>query len=362
MTDMDVCVVGLGYIGLPTATVLASCGLQVVGVDVRQDTVDTINAGKVHIVEPDLDDLLLKVVTNGALRATTKPERASAFIIAVPTPFRAAHEPDLRFVEEATRAIAPVLEPGNVVLLESTSPVGTTEAVARWLGEERSDLTVPGDVAVAYCPERVLPGKILKELVQNDRVIGGLTAECARVAASLYARFVKGQCILTDARTAELCKLTENSFRDVNIAFANELSMICEKMGVDVWELINLTNHHPRVNVLQPGPGVGGHCIAVDPWFIVHSCPEEARLIRQARLVNDGKPDWVIRRVSVRFRALDRAAELRGDPGHVCLFPLVRRSARQSSFPIRQGPGGLRGPDRGQGGSWHRLAILDVDR
>lgn len=292
-------VVGLGYIGLPTAAVFASRKKKVIGVDVNQRAVDTINRGEIHIVEPDLDMVVHAAVTEGYLRATTKAEPADAFLIAVPTPFKGDHEPDLSYIESASKAIAPVLKKGDLVILESTSPVGATEQMAAWLAEARPDLSFPqthgedSDIRVAHCPERVLPGHVLRELVQNDRVIGGMTAKCSEAAVRLYNTFVEGECVITNARTAEMCKLTENSFRDVNIAFANELSIICDKLDINVWELIRLANRHPRVNILQPGPGVGGHCIAVDPWFIVSSTPEEAKLIRVARDVNDGKPLWV---------------------------------------------------------------------
>jgi UDP-N-acetyl-D-mannosaminuronic acid dehydrogenase len=293
--------IGLGYIGLPTAAVLASRGIDVVGVDIDRHAVDTVNSGAIHIVEPDLDALVQAVVRSGKLRATMVPEPADAFLIAVPTPFKGNHEPDMSYVESAARSIAPVLAPGNLVVLESTSPVGSTEALAGWLKEARPDLNFPGDdtpnINIAYCPERVLPGKVIHELMENDRVIGGMTDECGRKARALYQIFVRGECLLTEARTAEMCKLTENSFRDVNIAFANELSMICDKLGINVWELIRLANRHPRVNILQPGPGVGGHCIAVDPWFIIDSAPEQAKLIRSAREVNDSKPGFIINKV-----------------------------------------------------------------
>ncbi len=296
---------GLGYIGLPTAAMFASRKIEVVGVDINPVTVDTINQGKVHIVEPDLDIVVSSVVSQGYLRATLTPEPAEAFLIAVPTPFKGDnHEPDLSYIEAASRAIAPVLAKGNLVILESTSPVGATEAMAGWLAEARPDLTFPqnagesSDIRVAHCPERVLPGRVMHELITNDRVIGGITRRCSMEAALLYKIFVTGDCVLASGpRVAELSKLTENSFRDVNIAFANELSIICDKLGMDVWELIRLANRHPRVNILQPGPGVGGHCIAVDPWFIVFSAPEEARLIRTAREVNDAKPEWVLEKV-----------------------------------------------------------------
>ncbi|MDJ1465803.1 UDP-N-acetyl-D-mannosamine dehydrogenase [Nitratireductor sp. GZWM139] len=303
MSYETVSVIGLGYIGLPTAAVLASRRKTVIGVDINVKAVETINRGEIHIVEPDLDMVVGAAVTQGLLRATTIPEPADAFLIAVPTPFVDGHKPDLRYIREASFAIAPVLKKGNLVILESTSPVGATEEVAQWLQEKRPDLTFPqthgedSDIRVAHCPERVLPGQVLKELVANDRVIGGMTRRCADAATDLYKSFVEGECIVTNARTAEMCKLTENSFRDVNIALANELSIICDKLGVDVWELIRLANHHPRVNILQPGPGVGGHCIAVDPWFIVAKTPDEARLIRTAREVNDSKPEWVVEKI-----------------------------------------------------------------
>ncbi|NHC11212.1 UDP-N-acetyl-D-mannosamine dehydrogenase [Stutzerimonas degradans] len=303
MTFGTIAVVGLGYIGLPTAAVFASRKHKVIGIDVNTHAVETINRGEVHIVEPDLDMLVHAAVAGGYLRATTKAEPADAFLIAVPTPFNADHDPDLSYIESASKAIAPVLKAGDLVILESTSPVGTTERMAAWLAQARPDLTFPqtagetSDIRIAHCPERVLPGHVLSELVHNDRVIGGMTPRCSEVAASLYKIFVEGECVITNARTAEMCKLTENSFRDVNIAFANELSMVCDKLDVDVWELIRLANRHPRVNILQPGPGVGGHCIAVDPWFIVSQAPQQSRLIRIAREVNDSKPAWVLDKV-----------------------------------------------------------------
>ena len=303
MAFEKISVVGLGYIGLPTAAVIASRRKTVIGVDISQHVVDTINEGKIHIVEPELDIVVHASVNDDFLRATTTPEPADAFLIAVPTPFKGDHKPDLSYVESASRAIAPVLKKGDLVILESTSPVGATEQMAEWLAEARGDLTFPqthgeeSDIRIAHCPERVLPGHVIRELVENDRVIGGLTPACSRRAVELYKIFVEAECIITDSRTAEMAKLTENSFRDVNIAFANELSVICEKLDINVWELIELANRHPRVNVLQPGAGVGGHCIAVDPWFIVSKTPQEARLIRTAREVNDGKPDWVINKI-----------------------------------------------------------------
>lgn len=305
MPFATISVIGLGYIGLPTAAVFASCKKHVIGVDVNQKAVDTINRGEIHIIEPDLDMVVYAAVTEGYLRAITTPQPADAFLIAVPTPFKGDHQPDLSYIESASKAIAPVLKMGDLVILESTSPVGATEQMAAWLAEARPDLSFPqthgedSDIRVAHCPERVLPGHVLRELVQNDRVIGGMTLKCSVAAVNLYKVFVEGECIITNARTAEMCKLTENSFRDVNIAFANELSMICDKLDINVWELIRLANRHPRVNILQPGPGVGGHCIAVDPWFIVSKTPEQARLIRTAREVNDSKPLWVIDKVKL---------------------------------------------------------------
>lgn len=310
MTFGTIAVVGLGYIGLPTAAVFASRKRRVIGIDVNTHAVETINRGDVHIVEPDLDMLVHAAVTEGYLRATTVAEPADAFLIAVPTPFNANHEPDLSYIESASKAIAPVLKAGDLVILESTSPVGATERMAAWLAGARPDLTFPqtagetSDIRIAHCPERVLPGHVLSELVHNDRVIGGMTPRCSEVATSLYKIFVEGECVITNARTAEMCKLTENSFRDVNIAFANELSMVCDKLDVDVWELIRLANRHPRVNILQPGPGVGGHCIAVDPWFIVSQAPEQSRLIRTAREVNDSKPAWVLAKVRSHINEL----------------------------------------------------------
>lgn len=292
--------IGLGYIGLPTAALFAAHGTRVIGVDVSPHVVDTINAGKIHIVEPELDGIVHKAVADGNLSATLTPEPADAFIIAVPTPFKEGHEPDLSYIQSASAMIAPVLEKGNLVILESTSPIGATQQMADWLAEARPDLSFPqqagdaADIQIAHCPERVLPGHVVRELVENDRIIGGMSARATEMATAMYKLVVQGDCIATDAQTAEMCKLVENSSRDVQIAFANELSIICDKFGIDVWELISLANRHPRVNILQPGAGVGGHCIAVDPWFIVASAPEEARLIRTARLGNDAKPDWVL--------------------------------------------------------------------
>ncbi|MEL7629103.1 UDP-N-acetyl-D-mannosamine dehydrogenase [Pectobacterium aroidearum] len=303
MSFTTISVIGLGYIGLPTAAAFASRQKKVIGVDVNKLAVETINRGEMHIVEPDLDSLVKVAVENGYLQAVTKPEPADAFLIAVPTPFKGDHEPDLAYVQAAAASIAPVLKKGDLVILESTSPVGATEQMAEWLADARTDLTFPqqvgetADINIAYCPERVLPGQVVVELIKNDRVIGGMTPVCSARASELYKIFLEGECVVTNSRTAEMCKLTENSFRDVNIAFANELSLICAEQNINVWELIRLANRHPRVNILQPGPGVGGHCIAVDPWFIVAQNPQQARLIHTARLVNDGKPLWVVDRV-----------------------------------------------------------------
>jgi len=306
-------VIGLGYIGLPTAAVLASRGIRVLGVDVNQRVVNALNKGEVTIVEPDLDRIVHTAVTTGKLSATTTPLPADVFLIAVPTPFKDDHVPDLGYIEAASKAVAPVLKHGDLVVLESTSPIGATEQMAQWMAEVRGDLTFShqvgddADVHVAHCPERVLPGHVMRELVENDRVVGGLSRKATELATAFYKTFVIGECLQTDARTAELCKLAENSFRDVNIAFANELSLVAERFGINVWELISLANRHPRVDILQPGPGVGGHCIAVDPWFIVHSAPDRARLIRTAREVNDYKPRYVIEKVVEAAKGLKQA-------------------------------------------------------
>jgi UDP-N-acetyl-D-mannosaminuronic acid dehydrogenase len=316
------CILGLGYIGLPTAAVLVHAGHRVIGVDVNAQVVDTVNQGRIHIVEPDLDQAVADAVASGALSAQLTPAAADVFVIAVPTPFRGGPdgipEPNIDYVLAAARSIAPVLRPGNLVLLESTSPVGTTEQVAQVIGE-LSGLN-SDQLHIAYCPERVLPGHILHELIHNDRVIGGLTPAAATAAQSIYATFCQGQLLTTSARTAELVKLTENSFRDVNIAFANELSLVCHQLGVNVRELIHLANHHPRVKVLQPGCGVGGHCIAVDPWFIAAQAPDCTPLIQTARRVNDGKSRWVIREVQSRAASL---AERLGRPARIACLGLA---------------------------------------
>ena len=300
-----IAVFGLGYVGLPVSAAFASRGFDVVGIDVQPSIVETINSGRVHIVEPDLDMVVQAAVASGKLRASVTPEPADVFIIAVPTPFKEGHEPDLRFVEMATAMLAPLLKKGDLIILESTSPVGTTEKICAWIGERRADLALPdpnrdkADIHLAHCPERVLPGSVLRELVDNDRIIGGISPRCAEMAADLYQAFVKGEMHLTNARTAELAKLVENAFRDVNIGFANELSNVCEKVGVNVWELIELANRHPRVNILKPGPGVGGHCIAVDPWFIIAAARDETRIMQAARAVNDDKPQAIIEKIKM---------------------------------------------------------------
>lgn len=306
-------VIGLGYIGLPTAAVIASKGIEVIGVDVNEHAVNTINQGRIHIVEPGLEEMVKSDVEQGLLKAYLEPQEADAFLIAVPTPFKGDdYEPNLDYIESASKAIAKVLKTGDLVILESTSPVGATEKMAAWIAEARPELKVAGinadsevDIFVAHCPERVLPGHVIRELEENDRVIGGLNDASTERATALYKTFVKGECIATNARTAEMAKLTENASRDVQIAFANELSMICDKKGINVWELIELANRHPRVNILQPGAGVGGHCIAVDPWFIVNQNPDEAKLIHQARKTNDFKPDWVIQKIEDAVKGIE---------------------------------------------------------
>ena len=289
-----VCVVGLGYIGLPTAALLASKGCKVHGVDVIKNVVDTINQGKIHIVEPELDKFVKEAVESGNLKADTKPNFADVFIIAVPTPFHKGFIPNIDYVICAAESIAPYIKDGNIVVLESTSPVGTTEKISEVLQDKGVDIS---KIYIAHCPERVLPGKIMKEIVQNDRIVGGITQISTKKVAEFYKEFVDGEVLQTDSKTAEMSKLTENSFRDVNIAFANELSILCDKFGINVWELIALANRHPRVNILNPGCGVGGHCIAVDPWFIVHSGGNEAKLIKSAREVNNYKTEWVIEKI-----------------------------------------------------------------
>ena len=292
----SVCMVGLGYIGLPTAALMAGKGIHVTGVDINPDVVDTINAGKIHIVEPDLEGLVHYAVKEKLLVARTRPVPADVYLIAVPTPFKNDHHPDISYVEDAVKSVVPMMQPGSLMIIESTSPVGTTDQMAALIYEMRPELK--GKISLAYCPERVLPGKVIYELEQNDRVIGGHDSSSTEMACEFYARFVKGKLWQTNARTAEMCKLVENASRDVNIAFANELSLICDEAGIDVYELIQLANRHPRVNILTPGPGVGGHCIAVDPWFIASEFPEKAKIIRLSREVNRYKTDWVVEKIT----------------------------------------------------------------
>ena len=307
----NISVIGLGYIGLPTAAMLASKNINVVGVDTEIQVVNTINEGKIHIKEPDLAEIVKDTVKNGFLKASLTPIPSDAFLIAVPTPFinqkSKIPEPNLEFIKAAASSIANVLKREDLIILESTSPVGTSEKLSIWLSEIRPDLSFPhqagssADINIAYCPERVLPGKIVRELIENDRVIGGISEKCSEKALELYKIFVEGECVITNAKTAEMSKLTENSCRDVQIAFANELSVICGTLDIDVWELISLANRHPRINILQPGPGVGGHCIAVDPWFIASSDPHNSKIIQIARNVNDAKPDWVVNKAKIEI-------------------------------------------------------------
>lgn len=312
-SELKVAVLGLGYIGLPTAAVIARSGAMVLGVDVHQSVVDTINAGKVHIEEVDLDGLVSGVIARGTLRASTQIEPSDVFLIAVPTPFGDNHAPNIGYVMQAATTVSTVVKAGDTIILESTSPVGTTDKLAELLSQLRPDLKIPGhcvgtaDIAIAYCPERVLPGRILVELIDNDRVVGGITPRCARKALQFYRRFVRGACVTTSARAAEMTKLTENAFRDVNIAFANELSIVADGMDIDVWEVIRLANRHPRVNILSPGPGVGGHCIAVDPWFLVAADRENTPLIRTAREVNDAKVGYTVERAERLIAELPNA-------------------------------------------------------
>jgi len=311
---MIVSVIGLGYIGLPTAAILASHGIKVLGVDNNKSVVEAISQGLVQIAEPGLDEIVEKVVKAGRLEVAEECKKADVFMIAVPTPFTEGHKPDLSYIESAIKAISPVLEKGNLIILESTSPVGTTEKMAEWIRIERPDLFLPEfggngedyDISIAYCPERVLPGQAIHELIENDRIIGGMTSQCTERAREVYKVFVKAACLATDCRTAELSKLVENSYRDVNIAFANEMSIICDKLGVNVWEMISLANRHPRVEILQPGPGVGGHCIAVDPWFIVDSAPNESTIIKAARTVNDSKPSFILEKVNHAIHSIGK--------------------------------------------------------
>jgi UDP-N-acetyl-D-mannosaminuronic acid dehydrogenase len=332
MSGSRACVMGLGYIGLPTAAMLASAGHRVIGVDVNPDVVETVNAGGIHIVEPDLGDLVQRVVDAGLLHASSTPREADVFLICVPTPFTdegPVPTPDIAYVLAAARAIAPVVGPGNLVVIESTCPVGTTERVRDELAE--AGVAVEA-IRLAYCPERVLPGRILLELVANDRIIGGIDQASAEAAEAFYRSFVQGALLTTDSRTAEMVKLVENSFRDVNIAFANEISLLCDHLAIDAWKVIRLANHHPRVQVLQPGPGVGGHCIAVDPWFIVAQDPDTARLIRTAREVNDAKTDWVVGRI------LETAARLEADQGREVRVACLGLAYKPDVDDLRESP------------------------
>ena len=313
--ELNVVMIGLGYIGLPTAAIIASKNIKVLGVDVNQKVVDTINKGKIHIVEPKLDQLVKEVVSNGFLKAETKPQSADVYLIAVPTPFKGDYEPDIAYVEAATHSLIPTLKEGALVIIESTSPVGTTEKMQKLIFAKRPELK--GKIFMAFCPERVLPGNVIYELEHNDRAIGGINLESTKKAIDFYCQFVTGELHKTNARTAELTKLVENASRDVQIAFANELSMICDKAGINVWELINLANKHPRVNILQPGTGVGGHCIAVDPWFIVSAFPKEAKIIRAAREINNYKTEWVIEKI--KNKALHFKINNNREPVIACL-------------------------------------------
>ena len=307
---MKISIIGLGYIGIPTATFFAKKDIDVIGIDIDENKINNLNKGNIGIVEPYLPEMFKEVVAKGKFSAMTSPQSTDAYIICVPTPFKANHEPDISFIKQAVQNITPILKKGDLIILESTSPVGTTEKIAEWIKNERKDLIVPvennndSDIYIAYCPERMIPGNVF-ELVKNDRIIGGINNSSTQKAKDLYSLIVEGELILTNSRTAEMSKLTENSFRDVNIAFANELSMICDKLNINVQELIRIANHHPRVNILQPGCGVGGHCIAVDPWFIVNKNPNEAKLIKQAREVNDYKPQYVINKVLENIKDLN---------------------------------------------------------
>jgi len=321
---------GLGYIGLPTAAVSASKGVNVVGVDINSEVVDVINSGNVHIVEPGLEKVVKEVVEKGLLKAQLKPETADAFLIVVPTPFRQNHRPDISYVESATKAIMPFLKEGDLYVIESTSPVGTTEKMAELIWRDRPDLK--GKIHIAYCPERVLPGNVIYELEHNDRVIGGIDPESTQKATEFYKLFVKGVLHPTNARTAEMCKLTENSSRDVQIAFANELSMICSKAEINVWELIELANKHPRVNILQPGCGVGGHCIAVDPWFIVSDFTEQAQIIKRARETNDYKADWCANQV------LRAAYKFEQEKKHIPIIACMGLAFKPDIDDLRESP------------------------
>ncbi|WP_417558892.1 MULTISPECIES: UDP-N-acetyl-D-mannosamine dehydrogenase [Flavobacteriaceae] len=325
-----VVMLGLGYIGLPTAALIASKGIKVTGVDIHQKVVDTINEGKIHIVEPELDGLVHHVVKEGYLKASTEPVIADVYLIAVPTPFKGNHQPDLSFVESAVKNIIPTLQKGALVILESTSPVGTTRKIQEIIFKERPDLKE--NLFVAYCPERVLPGNVIYELEQNDRAIGGIDEASTEKAVAFYKNFVKGELHKTNSQTAEMCKLVENSSRDVQIAFANELSIICDKANINVWELIRLANKHPRVNILQPGTGVGGHCIAVDPWFIVSEFPKESKIIRSAREINNYKTEWAIEKVK------STALQFKIDNGRDAVIACMGLAFKPNIDDLRESP------------------------
>jgi UDP-N-acetyl-D-mannosaminuronic acid dehydrogenase len=328
--NTKVVMMGLGYIGLPTAALIASKGINVLGVDVQEEVVNTINSGKIHIVEPALDGLVKHDVERGFLKAATEPQAADVFLIAVPTPFKGDHEPDLKYVESATRMILPHLVANNLFIIESTSPVGTTEKMAQLIFAERPELE--GKLHIAYCPERVLPGNVIYELKNNDRAIGGVDETSTKKAVDFYRLFVSGDLYETNARTAEMTKLVENASRDVQIAFANELSMICDDADINVWELINLANKHPRVNILQPGTGVGGHCIAVDPWFIVSEFKEKARIIRTAREINNYKTEWVIEKIK------NKALEFELKEGHKPTIACLGLAFKPDIDDLRESP------------------------
>lgn len=345
-------VIGLGYIGLPTATVFALAGKHVIGVDTNLTILSSIQAGIAHFSEPELVAYLQQAVKSGSFSAKATPEPADAFIIAVPTPLAHQQQPDLQYIRQAVESLAPYLKNGNLIVLESTSPVGTTEQIKDWLRQLRPDLN---EILLAYCPERVLPGKIMQEIYHNDRIIGGLTPKATEQAVRLYQIFAKGDCIPTTARTAELCKLVENSYRDVNIAFANELSMICDQLQLNVWELIKLANRHPRVNILQPGAGVGGHCIAVDPWFIVSQVPKQAKLIRTARQVNDAKPLWVLEKIKAVLADCATATERKPSEITIACLGLAFKADVED---LRESPAVA---ITAQLADWHRGKVLAVE-
>jgi UDP-N-acetyl-D-mannosaminuronic acid dehydrogenase len=330
MNKPNVVMMGLGYIGLPTAALIASKGINVLGIDINQSVVDTINDGKIHIVEPALAGLVHKVVTENNLKASTTPNEADVYLVAVPTPFKGDHEPDISYVQAATEKVIPFLKEGSLFIIESTSPIGTTDKMQEVIFAQRPELK--GKINMAYCPERVLPGNVIYELRNNDRVIGGIDEASTKKAVEFYRHFVKGELLETNAKTAEMVKLVENSSRDVQIAFANELSMISDKAGINVWELISLANHHPRVNILQPGTGVGGHCIAVDPWFIVSDYPEEAKIIRSAREINNYKTEWVIEKVK------NSALQFELDNGRKAKIALMGLAFKPNIDDLRESP------------------------